>query len=51
MDADALAAAGIGEGLIRVSVGLEDPADLISDLNQSLKAVSRKQSRNPSSNQ
>ena len=32
MDADALAAAGISEGLVRLSVGLEDPEDLIEDL-------------------
>lgn len=41
MDAEALAAAGIGEGLIRLSVGLEDPADLIDDLKKGLKAVER----------
>jgi O-acetylhomoserine (thiol)-lyase len=38
MDADALAAAGISEGLIRLSIGLEDSADLIGDLNRGLKA-------------
>lgn len=41
MDADALAAAGIGEGLVRLSVGLEDPADLIEDLKKGLRAVER----------
>jgi O-acetylhomoserine (thiol)-lyase len=41
MDAEALAAAGIGEGLIRLSVGLEDPDDLIGDLKKGLKAVDR----------
>jgi O-acetylhomoserine (thiol)-lyase len=41
MDAAALAAAGIGEGLIRLSVGLEDPADLIGDLKKGLRAVAR----------
>lgn len=41
MDAAALAAAGIGEGLIRLSVGLEDPADLIGDLKKGLKTVER----------
>jgi len=41
MDAVALAAAGIGEGLIRLSVGLEDPADLIGDLQKGLRAVAR----------
>ena len=30
------AASGISEGLIRVSVGLEDPADIIADLEQAL---------------
>lgn len=30
---------GIGEGMLRLSVGLEDPADLIADLDQALKAV------------
>lgn len=29
-------AAGIGDGLIRLSVGLEDPADVIADLDQAL---------------
>ncbi len=38
MDADALAAAGISEGLIRLSIGLEDSTDLIGDLNRGLKA-------------
>ena len=42
MDTKALAGAGIGEGLIRLSVGLEDPGDLMRDLNQALKAVSKK---------
>lgn len=36
MDADALLSAGISEGLIRLSVGLEDPADLIEDLARGL---------------
>ncbi len=30
---------GITEGLIRISVGIEDPGDLIADLDQALKAV------------
>ncbi|MCH4892184.1 aminotransferase class V-fold PLP-dependent enzyme [Sphingomonas sp. SFZ2018-12] len=30
---------GIGEGLLRLNVGLEDPADLIDDLDRALKAV------------
>ncbi|MEQ8442486.1 MAG: O-acetylhomoserine aminocarboxypropyltransferase [Alphaproteobacteria bacterium] len=37
MTAEQLAAAGIGDDLIRVSVGLEDPDDLLADLNQALK--------------
>lgn len=41
MDAAALAAAGIGESLIRLSIGLEDPADLIADLKKGLRAVAR----------
>jgi len=41
MDSDALTAAGISEGLIRLSVGLEDPADLISDLKRGLRAAQK----------
>ncbi len=33
---EALAAGGIGEGAVRVSIGLEDPADLLADLEQAL---------------
>lgn len=36
LDAAALKEAGIGEGTIRVAVGLEHPADIWSDLNQAL---------------
>jgi O-acetylhomoserine (thiol)-lyase len=36
MDAAALQAAGISEGLVRLSIGLEDPADLIEDLGRAL---------------
>ncbi len=36
MDAEALRAAGIGEGTIRLSVGLEDPQDLTEDLARAL---------------
>jgi O-succinylhomoserine sulfhydrylase len=32
---------GIGEGCIRLSVGLEDPADLLEDLGQALDAAAR----------
>ena len=38
MDAAALEAAGIGEELVRLSVGLEDPEDLIEDLSRALRA-------------
>jgi len=38
MDADALRAAGIGEGTIRLSIGLEHPDDLIEDLSRALHA-------------
>jgi O-acetylhomoserine (thiol)-lyase len=41
MDAASLAAAGIGEEMIRVSVGLEDADDLIADLSQALRAAQR----------
>ena len=41
MDAEALAAAGIGEGLVRLSVGLEDPADLLEDLDRALRRSQR----------
>jgi O-acetylhomoserine (thiol)-lyase len=39
-DAD-LAAAGITQGTIRLSVGLEDPADLLDDLARALKAAAK----------
>jgi len=32
---------GIGEGLVRLSVGIEDVADITADLDQALRAVSR----------
>jgi cystathionine beta-lyase/cystathionine gamma-synthase len=32
-------AAGITDGLVRLSVGLEDPADVIRDLSQALTAA------------
>jgi O-acetylhomoserine (thiol)-lyase len=38
MDEAALKAAGVGEDLVRLSVGLEDSDDLIADLDQALKA-------------
>jgi len=30
---------GVTEGMIRINVGLEDPDDLIADLDQALKAA------------
>ena len=41
MDDAALAAAGIGAGTIRLSIGLEDADDLIADLKQALKAAEK----------
>lgn len=41
MSAQALRAAGIGEGTIRLSIGLEDPDDLIEDLNRGLYAAEK----------
>jgi len=37
----ALAGAGIGPGTIRLSIGLEDPDDLIDDLKRALKAAEK----------
>jgi O-acetylhomoserine (thiol)-lyase len=41
MDDAALAGAGISQGTIRLSIGLEDPDDLIDDLKRALKAAER----------
>ncbi len=41
MDDAALAQAGIGPGTIRLSIGLEDPADLIDDLKRALRAAQK----------
>ena len=41
MDDAALASAGIGQGTIRLSIGLEDSADLIDDLKRALKAAEK----------
>jgi O-acetylhomoserine (thiol)-lyase len=38
MSADELEAAGVGEELVRLSIGLEDADDLIDDLKQALRA-------------
>ncbi len=39
MDAAALAAAGVGEELVRLSVGLEAKSDILDDLGQALRAA------------
>ena len=41
MSAAELDAAGVGEDLIRLSIGLEDPEDILEDLDQALKASQR----------
>ena len=41
MDEAALAAAGIGEGTIRLSIGLEDEKDLLADLKAGLRAAQK----------
>ena len=41
MSDEALSSAGIGPGTIRLSIGLEDPADLIEDLKRALKAAEK----------
>ena len=38
MTAEALQSAGIGEGMVRLSVGLEDKDDIIADLKQAMRA-------------
>ena len=42
MDAESLKAAGIGEDLVRLSVGMEDPDDLIADLGRALHASQKR---------
>jgi O-acetylhomoserine (thiol)-lyase len=37
MDAAQLKAAGVGEELVRLSVGIESAADIIDDLGQALR--------------
>ena len=44
MDDAALAAAGISEGLIRLSIGLEDAGDLIRDMKSGLRAAAKEAS-------
>ncbi|MFC7459638.1 O-acetylhomoserine aminocarboxypropyltransferase [Hydrogenophaga defluvii] len=41
MSDEALAGAGIAQGTIRLSIGLEDPDDLIDDLKRALKAAEK----------
>jgi O-acetylhomoserine (thiol)-lyase len=41
MTDEALVAGGITQGTIRLSIGLEDPADLIDDLKRALKAAEK----------
>ena len=41
MGAEGRAEAGVGEGMIRLNVGLEDPLDLIEDLDRGLTAIGR----------
>lgn len=38
LDPEGLARAGVDEGMVRMSVGLEDPEDLIADLRRALRA-------------
>ena len=38
LDEASRAAAGIGAGAVRISIGLEDPEDLVADLEQALAA-------------
>jgi cystathionine gamma-lyase/cystathionine beta-lyase/cystathionine gamma-lyase/homocysteine desulfhydrase len=45
MSAEERARMGIGEGLIRISVGLEEVEDVIADLGQALEVAERKQQR------
>ena len=39
MDAETMKAAGLSEDLVRLSVGLESPDDLIADLRQAMRAA------------
>ena len=41
MDAEALAAAGVGEDMVRLSIGLEDAEDIIDDIERGLRASQR----------
>ena len=41
VDEESLLASGIGPGLVRLSVGLEDAKDLINDLKAGLRVVEK----------
>ncbi|MHA1600150.1 MAG: O-acetylhomoserine aminocarboxypropyltransferase [Alphaproteobacteria bacterium] len=41
MNAEQLAAGGVGEDMIRISVGIEDVSDIIDDLRQALRAAQK----------
>ena len=41
IDADAMKSAGLTDDMIRLSVGLEDISDIVSDFEQGLKAASK----------
>ena len=41
MTAEQLATAGVGEDMVRLSVGIEDPDDIVADLRQALRASQR----------
>ncbi len=47
MDAEALRVAGVGEDMVRLSVGLEDPEDLVGDLGRALHASQKGLSDGP----
>ncbi|HJZ97510.1 MAG TPA: PLP-dependent transferase, partial [Candidatus Solibacter sp.] len=40
MSAQELAESGVGDGLVRISVGIEDWRDLLADFEQALEAIS-----------
>jgi O-succinylhomoserine sulfhydrylase len=42
LSADQRAALGIGDGLVRISLGLEDPADIAADVTGALRGISAK---------
>lgn len=49
LDPDVRAALGIRDGLVRLSVGIEDAQDIIADLSQALEQVARQYGSIPSS--